>query len=174
MTGTILLIVALILMAMVLFLLEILTPSLGLLAIMGLGAMVGAIWAGFSIHSAFGWTLLVASVVLTPIYLFLLRKWLPSSKLGRMVFLGKPRQAAGQGTPNAAGLERLVGAKGVAATDLRPAGKITIGAQRIEARAESTLIDVGAAIRVISATGTEVVVSEIAPDDGSETPAAEA
>ena len=63
------------------------------------------------------------------------------------------------------GLEKLIGAKGVAATDLRPVGKVKIGTQRIEARAESTMIDAGADVRVVSATGTEVVVREIAPDD---------
>ncbi len=166
MTGTILLIVALILMAMVLFLLEILTPSLGLLAIMGIGALVGAVWAAFTIATAFGWVLLVSLVPLTIVYLVVLRKWLPSSKLGQMVFLGKARQdTAGEGTPAAAGLEKLIGAKGTAATDLRPVGKVKIGTQRIEARAESTMIDAGADVRVVSATGTEVVVREIASDD---------
>ena len=165
MTGTIILIIALIAMAMVLFLLEILTPSLGLLAIMGVIALVGAVVAGFSIHAALGWSLLVAFVILTPVFIVMMVKWLPSSRLGKKVFLGKAPDGSGEGTPKAAGLKALIGSAGGAATDLRPAGKLRIAGRRIEARAESTMIDCDRHVRVIDATGTEVVVREIEPDD---------
>lgn len=164
--GTVILIIALIVMAMVLILLEILTPSFGLLGIMGAIALLGAVLAGFSLHASVGWVLLVGFVVVTPVYIVVLVKWLPSSSLGRTVFLGKAPDGSGEGTPKAAGFEALVGSEGVAATDLRPAGKIQIDGQRIEARAESTMIDRDTPVRVIGATGTEVIVREIEPAAG--------
>ena len=174
MAGTIVLIVALILMAMVLFLLEILTPSLGLLGIMGVIALIGAIIAGFSLHAAIGWTLIAGVVVLTPVYIVMLVKWLPGSSLGKRVFLGKARDGSGQGTPKAAGLEALVGSAGVTLTSLRPVGKVRIDERRLDARAESSVIAADRPVRVIDATGTEVVVREIEPAAGAagEPPAA--
>jgi len=163
--GSIILIIALIALAMFLFLMEILTPSFGLLGIMGAGALVGAIVTGFSLHPALGWTLLVSLPVLALIYIVVLVKRLPSSRLGRKVFLGKAPGGSGKGTPKAAGFEALIGSEGVAATDLRPAGKIRIDGRRIEARAESNMIDRDRPVRVIDATGTEVVVREVEPDD---------
>lgn len=168
MVGTIVLIVGLIALAMVLFLLEILTPSLGLLAIMGVGALIGAIWAAFSIHAAFGWALLVTAPVLAVSYIVVLRKRLPSSKLGKMVFLGRAPDSSGEGTPKAVGLGELIGAEGVATTDLRPAGKVRIDDRRVDARAESTVIDCDRPVRVIDATGTEVIVREIEADEADE------
>ena len=167
--GTIILIIALIILAMVMFLLEVLTPSLGLLAIMGVIALVGATVAGFSIHAALGWSLLAAFIVLTPVYIVMMVKWLPSSALGRRVFLGKAPDGSGEGTPKAAGLEALIGSEGVAATDLRPAGKVRIDGRRIEARAESNMIDRDRPVRVVGATGTEVVVREVEPGDDGQT-----
>lgn len=164
--GTIILIIALIALAMFLILMEILTPSFGVLGLMGAGALIGAVVTGFSLHASVGWFLLIGLVVATPIYIFLLIKWLPSSRLGKQVFLGKAPSGSGEGTPQAAGLEALIGSEGVAATDLRPAGKIRIDGCRIEARAESTVIDRGKPVRVIDATGTEVVVREIEPATG--------
>ena len=169
MFGTILLVVALVVLAMVLILLEILTPSLGLLTIMAVGAMVAAVVTAFSVGLVFGWAMMVGSVVLMPIYIVLLVKWLPSSSLGRKVFLGRPHQGTGEGTPTAGSFETLIGAVGVAATDLRPVGKVRIDGQRIDARAESTQIDADAPVRVIDATGTEVIVREIPADPGAQT-----
>ena len=166
--GTVILIIALIVLAMVLLLLEILTPSLGLLAIMAVAAMVGAVYAGFTVHASVGWLLLAGLVVLMPVYIVMLVKWLPGSPLGKRVFLGKARDGSGEGTPKAVGYEALIGAEGIAATDLRPAGKIRIDGRRIEARAESNMIDRDTPVRVIDATGTEVVVREVEPGDGDE------
>ncbi len=170
MFGTVLLIVALVVLAMVLVLLEILTPSLGLLSIMALGALVAAVLTAFiEVGPVFGWALAAGCIVLTPVYIVLLVKWLPSSSLGRKVFLGRAREGSGEGTPKAEGLETLIGAEGVAATDLRPVGKVRIDGQRIDARAESNMIDIDAPVRVIGATGTEVIVREIPADAGAET-----
>ena len=79
MLGTILLVAALVVLAMVLALLEILTPSLGLLTIMAAGAMIAAIVTAFTVNSVFGWALAAGAIVLTPIYIVMLVKWLPSS-----------------------------------------------------------------------------------------------
>jgi len=163
--GEILLVFVLVALTMVLILLEILTPSLGLLTIMAVGSLVAAVVTAFSIDPIFGWVIALSCLVIIPVYVVVLVKRLPTSALGRKVFLGRAREALSEGTPKAAGLEALVGVEGVAATALRPVGKVRINGQRIDARAENAMIDVGAPVRVIDATGTEVIVREVASID---------
>jgi membrane-bound serine protease (ClpP class) len=56
----------------------------------------------------------------------------------------------------------LVGREGTAATDLRPAGTIVLGDERIDAVAESGFIAAGTAVRVVRAEGYRHVVRPVA------------
>jgi len=162
MGGAILLIVVLILAAMVLFVLEIVTPLFGLLGALALGAMAGAVWQAFGIHPVFGWTLAVILLVLTPVYLVLLVKWLPRTSLGRSVFLRvRGESRSGQGTPEAQKYAALVGRTGMAETILRPSGTVRIDRQRLIALSESGVIQKGRRVKVISAAGTNIIVREV-------------
>ena len=162
MGGDVLLIVALILAGMVLFLLEILTPMFGLLAAMALGALAVAVWRAFVVHPVFGWTLTIILLVLIPVYLVLLVKWLPRTRLGRNVFLRLKGQApGGEGTPEAEKYAALVGRSGVAETVLRPSGTVRIDRQRLIALSESGVIRKGRTVKVISAAATNIIVREV-------------
>jgi len=161
--GTrILLIVAMIVAALFLLLLEVLTPVFGLLAAMALVAMAAAVWLGFTISPVLGIVMIVALAVGIPVYLVALVRALPRLPGARRLFLFKVSSSGqGDGTPEASGLKDLIGRTGRALTPLRPSGMVRIDAQRVNAVAESGMIDSGAEVRVISAGGTEVVVRRI-------------
>ena len=160
MSTTLLLIIALVVASMVLFMMEILTPSFGVLTACGLAATAFAVKLAFDISSTFGVLLLLGLIIGMPIYVFLMVKWLPGTALGRKVFLMRASCGTGDGTPEAEKHRSLVGKTGVAETQLRPSGAVRIEQQRVVALAESGLIDKGKAVTVIEASGSNVIVRE--------------
>ncbi|MCC6556206.1 MAG: nodulation protein NfeD [Polyangiaceae bacterium] len=89
---------------------------------------------------------------------------LPRTRLGRPLILDAAIRAAAPGRdPEVAG---LAGRAGEAATDLRPAGKVLLDGQRVEATAERGYIEAGARVRVVRADGARLVVREIEPGAG--------
>ena len=164
MGETIALIVVLIFAAMVLFMLEILTPTLGLLATLGVASLIAAIWMGFTLHPAVGWILLVSLTFLTPVYLALLVRFLPNTALGKRIFLRRLKSSRGEGTPEAEKYQALVGKTGVTETPLHPSGAVRIDNQRVIALAESDMIEKDRTVLVIKATGTNVIVRESSQD----------
>ena len=161
MAGTIALIVALLIAAMICFFLEIITPTFGVLAVTGLAALAGAIWLGFTISQALGIVMIVVSIFLVPAYCVLVVKLLPRSPLGKRLFLGKAGDATSAATPEAPEHEGLVGKRGTAETTLRPSGAVRVDGKRIIASAESGMIAKGAKVKVIKSADTNVIVREV-------------
>ncbi|MCK5114254.1 MAG: hypothetical protein KAR11_05780 [Phycisphaerae bacterium] len=144
--------------AAVLMLLEIVTPSFGVLLVMAIGAIIGAAYYGFRISPLAGALVLLLGLMSIPLYLFMMMKILPKSPLGHLLFLRKPKDATAEGTPEVSKLQQLVGKTGIAETELRPSGKISVDGQRVVALAEHELIEKGQKVIVIKAGGTDVVV----------------
>lgn len=162
--GEIVLVLVLVLAAAVFFAAEICTPIFGLLAGLGLACIAAAVWVGFRLNATFGLVLLIALVVLTPVYLAQLVRVLPKTRFGKRLFLKEARQGAGDATPEADDLKHLVGRRGTAETTLRPSGAVRVGRRRYVARAESDMIEQDTEVMVVRAGGTEVVVRPVAPD----------
>ena len=158
MTGTVLVILALLFAAMVLLVLEIITPTFGVLAGMAVAAAGGAVWLSFTISHTTGVVVLVLVGIGLPAYCICLVKWLPRTSLTRRLFLREAEPGTGEATPEADQLKRLVGKTGTAETPLRPSGAVRIDGSRVSAVAESGMIARGATVRVIKARGSEVVV----------------
>ncbi len=57
----------------------------------------------------------------------------------------------------------MLGREGVAMTDLRPAGTVLIGEERVDAVSESEWIEDGTVIRVVSSEGYRLVVRPLRP-----------
>jgi membrane-bound serine protease (ClpP class) len=57
--------------------------------------------------------------------------------------------------------EDLVGAEGVAATDLHPSGTAVIGSERLDVVSEAGFIDKGERIRVVRSEGYRHVVESV-------------
>jgi membrane-bound serine protease (ClpP class) len=165
MGTTIAFIVLLILAGFVLILFELLTPTFGPLAAMGLAAFGGAVYLGFTISTAAGVILLLAMLVVVPAYVVLLVRSLPRLPGAKKLFLEKVPSLTATGMPDAAALEPLVGKVGTAETMLRPSGAVRIDGKRVVAVAESGVIDKGAAIKVISTSGMNLIVRAIPGPD---------
>ncbi len=155
-------IIALFAGSLVCFSLEVITPSFGILALMGVGAMAGAIWFGFTAGPAVGFIVIAAALIIVPAYLVFLVKHISKLPFGRRVILKEPEHGEpGAGTPRGEQYRKLVGKTGTAATDLRPSGAVKIDGARYDASAESGMIEEGSEIKVIRATGMNVVVREM-------------
>lgn len=162
-----LLIIALLIAGLVLLTLEMMTPMFGLFITLGVGCLIAAVVLAFiNISPVFGVVLIVAIVILVPMYMYFVARKLPNAPLSKKLFLGRmPEASAGAGTPESAEHENLVGKSGVAETTLRPSGAIRIEGQRVIASAESGMIEEGTTVKVIRATGMNVVVRAVEKKD---------
>jgi membrane-bound serine protease (ClpP class) len=103
---------------------------------------------------------LLTLLVMFPLSFALWVKILPSTPIGR-VLLGMAPESAGEPLdPDQAPspLAGFVGAEGVAATPLRPVGKIELAGVRYEALAEGLPVETGERVRVIGVSGNELRV----------------
>jgi membrane-bound serine protease (ClpP class) len=161
MAGDIALIAALVVAGLLLFVLEICTPSFGLLAACALVTLGAAVWQGFVLSQTLGLVMIVALIVVVPFYLYLMVKLLPNTPLGRRLFLRSAAKGAGEGAPETEKHMSMVGKTGTTETLLRPSGAVRIDGQRVIAMAESGTIERGATVEVVRARGTDVVVRRV-------------
>lgn len=158
MESTILIIIALFLAAAVLLILEVFTPSFGLLAAAALASLGAAIYMSFRISGPVGLIVLIASAFAVPLFVVFLIKYLPNSFIGKRVFLHDSPSATGEATPESPRLQEMVGKTGVAISPLRPSGAVRIEGHRVVAIAENGMIAEGTAVTVIAARGTDLIV----------------
>jgi len=158
---TVLLILTLVIAAMLLIVVEICTPTFGVLGILALVSMGWAVYLCYTLNTVAGMVATVGAIVLLPTYTVLAVKILPKTILGRKIGLRRKAVAVGEGTPEAADLERYVGRVTKTETLLRPSGFVRIDGKRIVAEAESGLIEKGLSVKVIRAGGTSVTVRKM-------------
>jgi len=156
--------------ALVLLFLELLVPSGGLMGLLCGVAVIGSIVAFFKHDTAFGISSVIAYAILTPVTLvFVFKLWL-HSPLGKRMVLGadvggehgdaESAMAASEQArrKRLEALRELVGVEGVAATALRPVGVVKINGQRIDALAESGVIEAGTPVVVADVYDNQVKV----------------
>jgi len=168
---TALLVIALVLAAMVLVVAEVCTPMFGLLAALALGCLVAAVCVCYKTAGWLGILATTAAIIGFPAYVIAAVKIIPRTPLGRRLALKRKPDEPGGGTPEADDLQRFVGRTTTAETTLRPSGTIRVDEKRIVATAESGMIEKGEAVEIIRATGTNVVVRRVDPQNrkGGET-----
>jgi membrane-bound ClpP family serine protease len=154
-------VIVLLIATAVLLMMEILTPSFGVLAALSIMAGGGAVYFAFQIDYLVGLFVLLGILVATPFYLWFGVKVLPKSPIGRRLFLNAAPDAHNEATPDADELAELLGKAGVADTVLRPSGVVRIDGRRVNAAAERGMIERGRSVTVLRATGTEVIVREL-------------
>jgi membrane-bound serine protease (ClpP class) len=151
-------VVVLLIAAALLLLVEVITPTLGILGAAAIGAAGGAVIFAFRIHWIVGMLVLIGCLIGLPVYLYLSVKILPNTPLGRRLFLKAAPDATNDATPESKTLHDLIGKHGTAVTTLRPSGEVKVDGRRYDARAEYGLIESGQTVEVIRASGTDVVV----------------
>lgn len=137
---------------------EMLAPTVGLLAGLGVAAML------YSVVLALGGTMnaigaLVAAMAIAVLVFILIVKRLPSSKLWRRLVLHDSTTTE-SGYVSAESRVELVGCTGRAETELRPSGRALVAGQPVDVVSEGAFIGKGAAIVVVSVNGSHVVVRE--------------
>ena len=159
MDNPVILIAILIIAAMVMIFLEILTPTFGIMAVLAVVAIVGAIFVGFNISPVAGAIATIIVLLVIPAYTIILVKRLPKSRIGGRLFLKQSQDLSGDVGPDV-NLSDLVGKSGVAQTLLRPSGTVIIDGRRLTARAESGHIEKDAAVMVARVEGNELIVRQ--------------
>ncbi len=145
-------------------------PGFGLFGVLGGVAVLGGIYMSMIgalptiPEFAQAGAILSTSILIILITSWALLRHLPqSSRLARSgVFLltkGKRKDGWASAPPR----PDLLGREGVAMTDLRPAGTVLIGEERVDAVSESEWIEDGTEVRVVSSEGYRLVVRPLLP-----------
>lgn len=150
--------------------LELLVPSGGLIGLLCGVATIGSIVAFFKHSTSFGVASLVLYAILGPVLVvFVFRVWVHSPLARRMV-LGGVDEPLPEGEQDAlkvserARMERLdklrglIGAEGVTETALRPVGFVKINGQRVDAMAESGVVEAGTPVVVTDVYDNQIKV----------------
>lgn len=147
-------------LALVLFIIELFVPSAGILGILSASALVAGIVLLFLADATIGiFGALIALVTLPFLIAMMIKLW-PNTPIARLLMIKSAppptvEDHAQAGQPSA----QLVGARGIALSELRPVGVCQINDQRVECVAQSGLIRTGTPIRVIDVDGLQVRVA---------------
>ncbi len=129
-----------------------LIPGFGVAGIGGLAALAASIYLTFGDQA-----LMVGSitVIIGAIGLFVAFRYLPRTRAAHALVLNG---AIGEQAPPRERLQSLLGAIGVAASDLRPAGVARFGERKVDVVTEGEYVPKGSRIRVVEVEGARVVV----------------
>src|SRR5881392_3468029 len=137
--------------AVLIVVVELFVPSGGALALMAGASAIAGIICMFKADVAWGFSSLLAVLILVPAALtFGLRIW-PSTPLGRRI-IGAPTEEEIEQQRTAEEQERrkrdaLIGAEGIVLQDMRPIGVVEVNGRRYDARAESRFVQTGSRIK---------------------------
>ena len=150
--------IAVFLAGVLMIIVEILLPTVGLLAGLGVAAMlysiVLALGGGSGALAALG----IALVISIVLFLLIVSR-LPSSKLWNKIVLQKSSRTE-EGYVSAEEQLDIVGKVGEVLTELRPSGTARIDGRPVDVISEGTFIQKGKQIVVLSVNGSRVVVRE--------------
>ena len=161
--------------ALGLLFLELLVPSGGLLGVLCGVAAIGSVVAFFQHDTVIGIAALLAYALLTPILLvFVFKVWIHSPLARRMVLGGKEaaesdgeadsvRAAEWARLKRMEELRQLIGAEGVTITALRPIGFAKINGQRLDAMAETGIIEAETPVVVTDVYDNQIKVRPRTP-----------
>ena len=150
--------IAVFLAGVLMIIVEILLPTVGLLAGLGVAAML------YSIVLALGGDIgalaaLGIALVISIVLFLLIVSRLPSSKLWNKIVLQKSSRTE-EGYVSAEEQLDIVGKVGEVLTELRPSGTARIDGRPVDVISEGTFIQKGKQIVVLSVNGSRVVVRE--------------
>ncbi|RMH12231.1 MAG: hypothetical protein D6695_07245 [Planctomycetota bacterium] len=162
--------IGLLAVALLLVVVEAFLPSGGVIGAVAVIAAAAGIVALFNVSVGWGVTGLLVSLVLGPVSFFYAVSMLPSTPFGRRL-IGEPseEEIAARREKELRLLEEyhaLVGAQGVAVTDLKPVGAVRINGKRYDVLAEGGLIDAGTKVRVTSAEPNLIKVRAVRSQSG--------
>jgi len=155
-------------LGVVLLLLEIFViPGFGIVGVMGILLIITGLFLGlvgdFSITDSNDLSnaiiQLASSFVMTGALIYVLSRFLPKTKMWNNMIL-QANISSKSGYTSNLDFNSLIGAEGVALTDLRPAGTVIINNKRIDVVTDGEFIRNGTAVVVNFIQGSKVVVEE--------------
>ncbi len=149
-------------LGVLLIVLEAFVPSGGILGLTALASAIAGIVFLFKYDAMWGAIGLLGTVILGPMAFLWAVELLPNTPLGRLM-LGPTneeiaQQLAESSKSQLAGRDELLGATGVALTDMRPSGIIEIDGSRHDAIAIGGIIDRNEPVRVTKVDGLTIEV----------------
>ena len=161
MIKTILLPIALQLLASAVIIAEFLIPSAGLLALLSIGLFVASFIYLFSTaQNDIGYLFIAADIVLIPVLIALGMKLLAKSRITLRKTLSTKDGYSSQSPI----LQSFVGKSGKALTNLRPAGRALVSGKRLDVVSDGNFISKNDEVVVVQVDGNRVVVRKA--DDG--------
>ncbi len=154
-------------LALILLFVELFVPSGGLIAILGGLCVIASLIAFFVYDTDTGLIATGLYIIFGPIIAWITFKIWASSALAERMILGgvvnEDSETVRQETEarqraQAAELEALIGQEGITLTTLRPVGAVRINGERIDAMAETGIIESNMAIVVVSAYDNQIKV----------------
>lgn len=142
---------------------EIYLPG-GILGVLGVFALIGAMVVGFLIDPRFGFLSAAVIVIASVAGLYVWVRVFPRTAVGRRLTLTADSRAFSAVSDGGA---RLLGCMGVADTALRPSGIATLDGRRIDVIATGVWIEAGTRVRVDAVRGSRVEVSAAPAEPGS-------
>lgn len=134
---------------------EIILPSAGLLTLLAMSLFGYSLYMVFQeISSMAGIAFVAADLVLIPTLVVVGIKMLVRSPVTLRTELSSKQGVTSQ----APELDRYIGQKGEALTDLRPAGMAKIGDRRVDVVTRGEYVEKGFALVVVAVTGNQIVV----------------
>lgn len=139
---------------------EIILPSGGILSILALGVFGYSLFIAFSqISTQVGFIFVAADLIIVPVLLIVGLKLLARSPVTLRKTLSREEGVTSQ----APGLESYSGMRGVAVTDLRPAGIAVIDQKRVDVVTRGEYIEKDSPIVVSAVTGNQLIVRKTDP-----------
>ncbi len=148
--------IVLVLVGFFLLLAEIFFVSMGMFGLLSAAALVAADWIAYEqVSPTYMWILIGAEIVFVPLLVKGAFAVLPKLPFGRGMILAAAPQETQSAVEHA---DHLLGAEGVAVSDLRPSGTARFGEDRRTVVSEMGVVEAGTPIVVVAVEGYRVVV----------------
>ena len=138
---------------------EFLMPTVGLLAALGIAAMLYSVVLSLGGDLNAVYALLIALVLAVILFALVIER-LPSSRLWQRVVL-RDKSTGSRGYVSSAPQDNLLGETGTVLTELRPAGSALIDGKPVDVVSEGAFLAKGDPVKVIAVHGNRVVVRKV-------------
>ena len=151
--------IAIFIVGVIFIIIEILTPTVGLLAGIGVVAIFYSLILamGGDINAIY---MMVISLVIAIIIFAIIIKKLPSSKLWKKIILTNTSSTE-QGYVSSVDYSQYLNKEGIVLTELRPSGSVEIDGVPVDVVSEGKFISKGEKVRVVKIEGMRIIVSQI-------------
>lgn len=138
----------------ILIIAEIILPSGGILSILAAGALIFSLVKAFSISTNTGVLFIAADTIMIPALVLIGLKLIAKSPVTLKRSLSREEGVISQKND----MNLMLDATGIAMTDLRPSGGVSINNKRTDVVTQGEYIDKGTTVRVIQITGNQIIV----------------